>query len=97
MKHSASILAVLNAVEKSAASHRAISTLVETELANHTLMDDERFKQLTVLVESIAVDVKSLLATRSFTRGVMRTAAVTSTAFSTIIGLLFGAFKLWKG
>lgn len=86
--------AVIRAVEASAQATLAVSDAVARELAEHSRRDEERFGRLTTLVESIASDTKSLLASRSFTRGAWRAVAAVSAAISTAIGL---AIAYWRG
>jgi hypothetical protein len=75
-KLSADTLAVIAAIETASRDSKNVSDQVARELTLHTEHDDERFTALTVLVESIANDVKSLLDSRSFTRGVWKAASV---------------------
>lgn len=62
------------------------------EVRAHIVADNRRFDDLDKTLEGIATDMKSLLATRSFTRGVMRTVVLGSTAISTVIGLVIAYF-----
>jgi hypothetical protein len=75
-KLSADTLAVIEAIETAARNSKTVSDAVARELAVHTEHDDERFAALTALVTSVANDVKSLLDSRSFTRGVWKAASV---------------------
>jgi hypothetical protein len=88
---------ILAAIETSHAAQRVISDSVSHQLAEHTKFDDDRFRQLTVLVTGVAADVKSLLETRSFTRGVVKTAAVVSALVSAVVGFIFTLLNYLKG
>ena len=62
-------VAIIEAITKATASAQIVADEVERELRKHTDQDDKRFEALTVLVESIAKDVKSLINSRQFFRG----------------------------
>jgi hypothetical protein len=49
---------------------------------------EQNQEQTNVKLDGISLDVKSLLESRSFTRGVLRTATAVSTVVSVIIGLV---------
>jgi hypothetical protein len=55
---------------------------------------DARLQNLETKVDDIAKDVKSLLASRSFTRGVWQSVVVTATAVSALVGLVL---HWWTG
>ncbi len=86
-KLSSDTSAIIRAIESAALAAKHTSDLVSQELVTHTRHDDERFEQLTTLVESIAQDVKSLLASRSYTRGMVKMASI----FGGIAGALITA------
>lgn len=67
------------------------------------MTDSERIAQLekvadqhTAQLNEIGVDVKSLLATRSFTRGVWRAAVVTATMVSGLVTIVFEMLRYFK-
>lgn len=62
-------IAIIEAITNATAIAKTVSDKVAGELHEHTLQDDKRFKDLTILVESISKDVKSLLDSRQFFRG----------------------------
>jgi hypothetical protein len=61
----------------------------------HDRLDTERFDAVTVALQGIAADVKSLLETRSFTRGVWRAAVIAATVVSTAATLVIEVVK-WR-
>lgn len=61
---------ILRAIETAANAGRKVADDVAAELQEHTKHDDDRFDRLTRLVESIAIDVKSLIETRTFSQAV---------------------------
>ena len=79
--------AIIHAIESATGAAQVVATKVSEELATHTRHDDERFEALTVLVTSVANDVKSLLESRSFVRGAWKAIIGISVAVSTIIGM----------
>lgn len=93
----------LTAYEKELASDlRQHNKRLADELAAHDRLDTERFDKLTTLITSMVSaqselhkDVKSLLATRSFTRGVWWAVVTVSTAVSGLVGVLAAYFS-WK-
>ncbi len=62
-------VAIIEAINHATAAAQIVADHVAQELKDHTLHDDERFEQVTKLIESIAQDVKSLLGSRSYMRG----------------------------
>jgi hypothetical protein len=58
--------AIIGAIEHATAAAQIVADQVSRELVTHTQHDDVRFEKLTVLVESVATDVKSLIETRKF-------------------------------
>jgi hypothetical protein len=64
-------------------------------LEAHDRLDTERFDAVTTTLQVIAADVKSLLDTRSFTRGVWRAAVIAATVVSTAATVLIEVVK-WK-
>lgn len=68
-KVSPETIAIISAIEHAASAAKTVADAVSGELERHTRHDDERFAALTILVESIAKDVKSLLDSRTFLRG----------------------------
>lgn len=85
--------AIIAAIETAAASAKQIAASVSTSLQEHTKLDDERFKSLTGTIEVIGVDVKSLLETRSFTRGAWKVIVTLSTIAGTIASLIVAYFR----
>ncbi len=68
-KLSPETVAIIAAIEHATGAAKIVADSVAGELEKHTKHDDDRFAALTALVESIALDVKSLLGTRSYARG----------------------------
>ena len=66
---SAEATAIIDAIEKASGLAKSTADGVALQLVTHTKSDDEKFAALTKLVESIALDVKSLLDSRSYARG----------------------------
>ena len=86
-------VAILKAIENSTDTAKVIAAAVSAELDSHTKHDDERFERLTQLVESVATDTKSLLASRSFVRGAWKAVVVTAATTSGVITLLLTYLK----
>jgi len=75
---------------------RKILTAVEVvsmELSGHTRLDDMRHEENTTKLDKIGKDVESLLATRSFTRGIWRAAVVGGTVAGSVISLIIAWLK----
>lgn len=87
-KLSPETVAIISAIERASATAKITADAVAAELVTHTKHDDERFESLTKLVTSIASDVKSLLESRSFTRGVWRAASVAGGSVGGIVAVL---------
>ena len=62
-------VAIIRAITDATTVAQKVANEVEGELKKHTASDDRRFEELTVLVESISTDVKSLINSRQFFRG----------------------------
>jgi putative N-acetylmannosamine-6-phosphate epimerase len=84
-KLNAETAAIIAAIENATAAAKIVADAVSTELHVHTGHDDERFEALTKLVESISLDVKSLLASRSFLRGAWKTIVAVGVVTSTLV------------
>ncbi len=84
-KLSPETVAIIAAIEGASATAKVVADAVAGELEKHTRHDDERFAALTTLVESIALDVKSLLGSRSFMRGAWKAITVTALVASTMV------------
>lgn len=82
---SADTVAIISAIEKATDAAQIVADGVQRELVQHTQHDDERFETLTTLVESIATDVKSLLASRSFMRGAWKAITVSALVASALV------------
>lgn len=80
--------AIISAIAKADTAASESRDRIAGELHHHTEQDDERFRALTGLVNSIATDVKSLLESRTFSKGVWKTVVYASTAVSTVVGLI---------
>jgi hypothetical protein len=61
---------------------------LEALFVAHEDRDDQQFGQVNGKLDTIGADVKSLLATRAFNRGVMRTAAWLSGAIATVVSIV---------
>jgi predicted component of type VI protein secretion system len=96
-KTTADTKAIIAAIEVAARTAASTAEVASSKLQLHTAKDEERFEQVTALVESIANDVKSLLDTRSFTRGAWKAITVISLSVSTAVGLVFTFFAYLKG
>lgn len=96
-KLSPETVAIINAIESATGAAKVVADAVAAELAQHTKHDDERFVALTTLVTSVAIDVKSLLESRAFTRGVMKTAGVTGGSVGGIVALLALILQWFRG
>lgn len=93
LKLSKNTVAIIEAISNATAIARTVSDKVERELHEHTLSDDRRFHELTVLVESVAKDVKSLLNSRQFFRGAWWAIAGMSGLFGAGIAAIWHYFK----
>ena len=82
---------------KVAADLDAHNAKLAEALEAHDRLDTERFDKVTTTLTEISTDVKSLLQTRSFTRGVWRAAFTGGgiVAFATTVG--FEIIKLVRG
>lgn len=89
--------AIIAAIENATGAAKIVADSVSKELTLHTQHDDERFEQLTKLVESIATDVKSLLQSRSFFRGAWKAASVAGGAVGGIVAIIALVVSWWKG
>lgn len=89
--------AIISAIEHASEAARITADNVSKELSTHTAHDDERFKAFTELVTSVATDVKSLLESRAFTRGVVKTAGWTGGSVGGIVALLGLILQWWRG
>jgi hypothetical protein len=85
---SADTQVILRAIESATEAGRLVAAGVATELVTHTKRDDERFAELTKLVESVANDTKSLLLSRSYTRGVRRAVIATAGGVSALVAAI---------
>lgn len=77
--------AIIVAIQNATGVAEATAKVVSDELQRHTAQDDERFANVTKLVESIAIDVKSLLGSRSFMRGAWKGITVSALVASTLV------------
>jgi hypothetical protein len=66
---------------------------LQATVTAHTEEDTRRFNEVAEKLDSIATDVKSLLESRSFQRGAWKMVVYTSTAISTLVGLLIAYVK----
>lgn len=89
--------AIITAIEHASEAGRLIAASVSTELVTHTKHDDERFQALTELVTSVANDVKSLLESRSFTRGVWKAASVAGGSVGGLVAVIAFIVSWWRG
>lgn len=92
-KLGAETLAIIHAIEAASAKSKNVSDAVARELVTHTQHDDERFVALTALVTSIATDVKSLLDSRSFTRGAWKAIVMAASAAGAMAGLIISYLR----
>ena len=88
---------ILRAIETAADAGRQVAQDVAAELVEHTKHDDDRFDRLTRLVESIATDTKSLLASRSFIQGAWKTVVAVALSVSTLTGLVMTGLQYLRG
>jgi hypothetical protein len=65
-------------------------------LKAHDRLDTERFDAVTKALEKIDKNVESLIASRSFTRGVWRAAVVAGSVVSGTVAVVFEILKWWK-
>jgi len=63
---------------------------ISQELVDHSRLDTERFNKVEETLKEIKEDVKSLLASRSFSQGVIKTAMLVGGAVSFVISLIIG-------
>lgn len=77
--------AIIAAIEGASATAKVVADSVAKELVLHTQHDDERFADLTKLVESVALDVKSLLGSRSYVRGAWKGVTVAAVVASSLV------------
>ena len=67
--------------------------VLATEVRAHISADNERFNTIDESLTGIAADVKSLLHTRSFTKGAWKAIVTIAGATSVIIGLVIAWVK----
>lgn len=89
--------AIISAIEHASQAAHIIADNVSKELTTHTAHDDERFAALTVLVASVATDVKSLLQSRAFSRGVAKTAGVVGGSVGGLVAVIALVLQWWRG
>mgnify|MGYP001615718735 CR=1 FL=1 len=61
--------------------------ILATEVRAHIVADNARFNTIDEALGSIAKDVKSLIGTRSFTKGVWWTVSIIAVAISTVASI----------
>lgn len=88
---------ILRAIETAANAGRQMAESVKAELEDHTKHDDDRFERLTRLVESIAIDVKSLIETRTFGQAVWWTVTKAGSVIVLMIGGLWALYTYITG
>jgi hypothetical protein len=86
-------LAIINAIEASSRNTQTAASLLAKALTEHTMNDDLRFAAVTKLVESIALDVKSLLETRTFTQGMVRAVVLIAASVSALVSGIILYFR----
>jgi hypothetical protein len=67
--------------------------VLAAEVRAHIKADNERFDTIDDSLTSIADDVKSLLQTRSFTKGAWKAIVSIAVAVSTVVGLVIAWVK----
>ena len=67
--------------------------VLATEVRAHIVADNERFNKIDGALSSIADDVRSLLQTRSFTKGAWKAIVTIAGATSVIVGLIIAWVK----
>ncbi len=67
--------------------------ILASEVRTHILADIERFDIIDRSLNGIAGDVKSLLQTRSFTKGAWRALVSMAVVVSTVVGLIIAWVK----
>ena len=63
------------------------------EVRAHIVADNERFNKIDTTLGSIASDVKSLLQTRSFTKGAWKAIVSIASVVSVVVGLIIAWVK----
>ena len=63
------------------------------EIRAHSVVDIERFNKVDGALDEIASDVRSLLQTRSFTRGAWKAIVTIASTTSVIVGLIIAWVK----
>ena len=84
---------IIAAIKTSHEGARLIAEAVAKELSVHTLLDDSRHEENKQTLAAISADVKSLLESRTFTKGIWKAVVGTAVAVSTIIGLVIAWVK----
>lgn len=92
-KPNANTLAIITAIENSNKSTRVIVDSVASELAAHTRLDDSRHEENKQTLAIIAADVKSLLESRSYSRGIWKTVTVIATVVSGSISIVIAIMR----
>jgi hypothetical protein len=96
-KPSAETLAIISAIESSNNAAKAIADAVAKELAAHTRLDDARHEENRQTLAVIATDVKSLLDSRSFTRGIWKAASTAGGLVGGVVMIIGLIIQWWRG
>lgn len=96
-KTNAETHAIIAAIEASNSAAQVIADAVAKELIAHTRLDDSRHEENKQTLAIISADVKSLLDSRSFTRGVWKAASTAGGMVGGIVAILALVIQWWRG
>lgn len=80
--------AIIAAIEASNAAAKVLADAVAKELVAHTRLDDARHEENKQTLATISADVKSLLESRSYTRGLWKAATIAGAIAGTVISVI---------
>lgn len=80
-------------IARSLAGAAADRAVIATQLAAHTAEDARRFDEMSTKLDNIGKDVKSLLESRTFTRGMAKMAMITAGGISALVSLVIAYLR----